>query len=62
TGACATTTACVLNGKTGRDILLHLDGGDLNVRWDEESNHLFMTGSAQEVFQGEYLLGDGSNE
>ena len=25
TGACATTTACVLNGKTGRDILLHLD-------------------------------------
>ncbi|MBQ1188115.1 MAG: diaminopimelate epimerase [Peptococcaceae bacterium] len=62
TGACATTTACVLNGKTGRDILLHLDGGDLNVRWDEESNHLFMTGPAQEVFQGEYPLGDGSHE
>ncbi|MBQ5682377.1 MAG: diaminopimelate epimerase, partial [Peptococcaceae bacterium] len=62
TGACATTTACVLNGKTGRDILLHLDGGDLNVRWDEESNHLFMTGPAQEVFQGVYPLGDGSHE
>ncbi len=56
TGACATTTACVLNGKTGRDILLHLDGGDLNVRWDEASNHLFMTGPAAEVFNGEYPL------
>ncbi len=56
TGACATTTACVLNGKTGRDILLHLDGGDLNVRWDEASNHLFMTGPAAEVFHGEYPL------
>ena len=56
TGACATTTACVLNGKTGRDILLHLDGGDLNVRWDEATNHLFMAGPAVEVFQGEYPL------
>ncbi len=54
TGACATTTACVLNGKTGRDVLLHLDGGDLQVRWDEASNHLFMTGPATEVFHGEY--------
>lgn len=54
TGACATTVACVLNKKTNRDILLHLDGGDLNVRWDEESNHLFMTGPAENVFAGDY--------
>lgn len=56
TGACATTVACVLNGKTGRSIQLHLDGGDLNVRWDEATNHLYMTGPAVEVFQGEYPL------
>lgn len=62
TGACAATVACVLNGKTGRDILLHLDGGDLNVRWDEETNHLFMTGPAVEVFQGEYPLEAESHE
>ena len=62
TGACATATACVLNGKTGRDVLLHLDGGDLNVRWDEATNHLFMTGPAVEVFHGEYPLGDDMYE
>ena len=55
TGACATTVACVLNKKTNRDILLHLDGGDLNVRWDEASNHLFMTGPAANVCSGDYL-------
>lgn len=54
TGACATTTACVLNGKTVRSIRLHLDGGDLQVRWDEASNRLFMAGPAVEVFHGEY--------
>ena len=56
TGSCATTTACVLNGKTGRDVLLHLDGGDLQVRWDEATNRLFMTGPAEEVFCGEVEL------
>ena len=54
TGSCATAVACVLNGKTGRDVLVHLDGGDLRIRWDEASNHLFMTGAAENVFAGTY--------
>ena len=54
TGSCATVVACVLNGKTGRDVLVHLDGGDLQIRWDEERNHLFMTGPAETVFVGTY--------
>ena len=62
TGSCATTAACILNQKTGRDILLHLDGGDLKVRWDENSNHLFMTGPAEESFTGTYNWGDGEND
>lgn len=56
TGACATTTACILNNRTGRQICLHLDGGDLQVRWDEADNHLYMTGPATAVFQGQYPL------
>lgn len=56
TGACATTVACVLNHKTDRQIQLHLDGGDLQVSWDETDGHLYMTGPAVEVFQGEYPL------
>lgn len=55
TGSCATVTACVLNNRTGRDVLVHLDGGDLRIRWDEANNHLFMTGSAENVFTGVYV-------
>ena len=54
TGSCATAVACVLNGKTDRDVLVHLDGGDLRIRWDEEGNHLFMTGPAETIFTGVY--------
>lgn len=54
TGSCATAVACALNGKTGRNVLVHLDGGDLQIRWEEETNHLFMTGPAETVFKGTY--------
>ena len=54
TGSCATAVACAVNQKTGRHVLVHLDGGDLQIRWDEESNHLFMTGPAETVFAGTY--------
>lgn len=54
TGACAVGVAGVITGRTQRDVLIHLPGGDLNVRWDEPSNHVFMTGPATEVFSGEW--------
>lgn len=53
TGACASCVAGVLTGRTGRDVQIHLLGGDLNLQWDEETNHVFMTGPAVEVFSGE---------
>ena len=54
TGTCATVVACILKGYTDREVLVHLVGGDLVIRWDEETNHVFMTGPATEVFSGEY--------
>lgn len=54
TGTCATVVACILNGVTERKVLVHLLGGDLVIEWDEETNHVFMTGPATEVFSGEY--------
>ncbi|WP_039944314.1 diaminopimelate epimerase [Thermicanus aegyptius] len=54
TGACATLVSGVLNGLVDREAILHLAGGDLLIRWDEESGHLFMTGPAVLVFQGEW--------
>lgn len=52
TGSCATLVACVLCGKTDRHITLDLNGGSLDLLWDEETNCVFMTGPATEVFSG----------
>lgn len=52
TGACAAAVACVLNGRTGRGVLVHLKGGDLSIRWAEDSGHIFMEGPAEFVFDG----------
>ena len=53
TGTCACVMACILNGKTEDKVLVHLRGGDLTIEYDRESNHVFMTGPATEVFEGE---------
>lgn len=53
TGACATAVACNINGLTERKVNIELLGGTLEIDWDEETNHVFMTGSATTVFEGE---------
>lgn len=53
TGACATAVACILNDKTEDEVLVHLVGGDLKITYDRETNHVFMTGPATIVFEGE---------
>src|SRR6185437_14141638 len=54
TGACAVCVAGVLNGRTGRKILAHLPGGDLELEWSAADNCVSMTGPATEVFSGEW--------
>lgn len=53
TGCCATAVACVLNNKTDNEITVHVTGGDINIKWDRETNHIFMTGPARVTFTGE---------
>jgi diaminopimelate epimerase len=53
TGACAAAVAGDLTGRTARQVLIHLLGGDLEIDWSESDNHVFMTGSANEVFSGD---------
>jgi diaminopimelate epimerase len=55
TGASAVCVAGVLNGVTGKKILNHLSGGDLELEWGEDGN-VYMTGPAVEVFSGEIDL------
>lgn len=56
TGCCATVVACVLNGKTGRDVTVEVLGGKLQISWDQATNHVFMTGPATTIFDGEISL------
>jgi diaminopimelate epimerase len=56
TGASAVCVAGVLTGSTDRNVLINLLGGQLRLRWDEKSNHVFMTGPATEVFSGYWPL------
>lgn len=53
TGACATAVACILNGFTDNNVTVHLLGGDLEIYWNREDNHVYMTGAAVTVFDGE---------
>ena len=53
TGACASAVAAVLNGYTSRKVKVHLLGGDLSIEWNEKDNHVYMTGPATTVFDGE---------
>lgn len=52
TGACAVAAACVENGKTEREITVHLLGGDLLLRYEEDGT-VWMTGPAAIICDGE---------
>jgi diaminopimelate epimerase len=54
TGAAAVCVAGVLTGRTGRKILAHLPGGDLELHWSEADNCVYKTGPATEVFTGDW--------
>jgi diaminopimelate epimerase len=54
TGACSVCVAGVLTGRTGRNLLAHLPGGDLELDWSESDNCVYMTGPATEVYHGEW--------
>ena len=52
TGACAVLVASYLNGKTSNKAKVELLGGTLTIEWNQENNHVYMTGSATTVFEG----------
>ncbi len=53
TGACATLVAAALTGRTERKAALLLNGGSLEIEWEEKSGRVLMTGPAEFVFDGE---------
>jgi diaminopimelate epimerase len=55
TGACGTAVASALNKKTGRSVDVKIELGTLHIDWAED-NHVYMTGPAEIVFEGEIKL------
>ena len=56
TGACATAVAAFVSGRAGRKSQIVMDGGTLSIEWRESDNHVYMTGPATFVFDGEIEL------
>jgi diaminopimelate epimerase len=54
TGASAVCVAARLNRLTDPAITVVLPGGELQLAWDEATDHVFMTGPAEEVFTGQW--------
>jgi len=52
TGASAALVAAHLTGRAENHATIHLDGGDLDIVWDKQTNHVFKTGPATLVFEG----------
>lgn len=57
TGTCATVVAAVLNNKVIKEADVDLDGGRLHIEWSGSlEDHVYMTGPAEKVFEGDYSL------
>lgn len=53
TGCATSVVAGVLTGRLDRKVTVEQVGGPLLIEWDEETNHLFMTGPSHTVFEAE---------
>jgi len=52
TGACASVVAAVLNDFCDHKVKVHLLGGELDIEWYKDNNHVYMAGEAVTVFEG----------
>ena len=55
TAACSAAVAAMAQYKCDQSVTVQMPGGDLSVVWDEDSNHIFLTGTAERIFEGEYI-------
>ena len=52
TGACATTVAAAITGRSGRQSRIIMDGGILDIDWRETDGHVYLSGPATIAFEG----------
>ena len=55
TGACATAVAASLTGRASKKVTVAMDGGDLEIDWNPPVGHVYLSGPAETVYEGEIL-------
>lgn len=55
-GACAAVAVGIRNRLLDADVRVELKGGDLTIAWAGEGSNIFMTGSAETVYEGRIIL------
>lgn len=55
-GSCASLVAAYTKKLTARSVTVELRGGELQIAWRAEDDHVIMTGPAETVFEGEWKL------
>lgn len=56
TGACATAVAAQITERAQNKSTIKMDGGTLLIEWNADDGHVYMTGPAEFVFDGEIAL------
>lgn len=56
TGACASAVVSYKKGLTRPEVKVHLRGGTLDIKYDEDKNKVMMTGPATFIAKGEFLI------
>jgi diaminopimelate epimerase len=51
-GACAASVVTMLRGEVDRAVVVELRGGELEIAWESDDAHVWMTGPAIEVYAG----------
>ncbi len=54
TGACASVVSTVIQDLTDNNVVVQLPGGDLDIKWENVSDSVFMKGPAQLVYKGSF--------
>ena len=52
-GACAVGVAAAITGRAGRQSAIVMDGGTLLTEWTRANDHVYLTGPAVTVFEGD---------
>ena len=62
TGACAAAVAAMRWNLVDRDITVHLPGGSLRIRWNDDNASVMMTGPTARVFDGVLRVNDVNDD